>query len=771
MAFSLAQFPAASTHVHLIGVAGSGMSGLAWLFLQLGYRVSGCDKVTSAETERLIAAGLEFHCPQTAESVRGADVVVYTSAVKPGNPAYDAAVAAGVVLWRRAEALAAVMHGKKGIVVCGTHGKTTTSAMTAHVLREAGLHPSHYVGAEIPLLGANAGWDPEGAHFVAEGDESDGTLVHFHPEHAIVLNIEEEHLDHYADLDAILRVFGTVLGQTASTVYYCADDAGARRACAGRADAVSFGFSESADVRAVDLVSLGQSSTCTVLHRGRPLGELVLNIPGRHNVSNALAAVALATDRGVSFEKIRSALEGFRGAKRRFEVRYRSDAYRIVDDYGHHPSEIAATLAAARALQPGRLVVVFQPHRYTRTQLLKDQFGPAFAAADAVFVTDVYAASEPPIPGIGGQTIIEAINASAPSVATFSTPKVATAHLAVGNFLRPGDLLVTLGAGNVHEVGTRLSAALRTLEEMAAALQGETRGGSEEASAVVRLYEPMSRHTTMLIGGPADYWIEPRTVAGFQRLVRHLRDRGIPIRVIGRGSNLLVRDGGIRGAVIHPAKGEFAEVRVVAPDSLEAGVGARFQKLAMTARAAGIGGFEWMEGIPGNVGGGLRMNAGAMGVQTFDQVVSVRLLDSLGELRVKNREELTAYYRHVPELATHYAVSAVFRGTPTPVERIDAGLAESKQKRRTSQPVAASAGCIFKNPEACPAGKLIDELGLKNTTVGRARISPVHGNFMVNEGGATAADVLALIDMVKRAARDQRGIELETEVQILGEDG
>jgi UDP-N-acetylmuramate--L-alanine ligase/UDP-N-acetylenolpyruvoylglucosamine reductase len=718
----------------------------------------------------LIAAGLEFHCPQTAESVRGADVVVYTSAVKPGNPAFDAAVAAGVVLWRRAEALAAVMHGKKGIVVCGTHGKTTTSAMTAHVLREAGLHPSHYVGAEIPLLGANAGWDPEGVHFVAEGDESDGTLVHFHPEHAIVLNIEEEHLDHYADLDAILRVFGTVLGQTASTVYYCADDAGARRACAGRADAVSFGFSESADVRAVDLVSLGQSSTCTVHHRGRPLGELVLNIPGRHNVSNALAAVALATDRGVSFEKIRSALEGFRGAKRRFEVRHRSDAYRIVDDYGHHPSEIAATLAAARALQPGRLVVVFQPHRYTRTQLLKDQFGPAFAAADAVFVTDVYAASEPPIPGIGGQTIIEAINASAPSVATFSTPKVATAHLAVGNFLRPGDLLVTLGAGNVHEVGTRLAAALRTLEEMAAALQGETRVGSEEASAVVRLYEPMSRHTTMLIGGPADYWIEPRTVAGFQRLVRHLRDRGIPIRVIGRGSNLLVRDGGIRGAVIHPAKGEFAEVRVIAPDCLEAGVGARFQKLAMTARAAGIGGFEWMEGIPGNVGGGLRMNAGAMGVQTFDQVVSVRLLDSLGELRVKNREELTAYYRHVPELATHYAVSAVFRGTPTPVERIDAGLAESKQKRRVSQPVAASAGCIFKNPDACPAGKLIDELGLKNTAVGRARISPVHGNFMVNEGGATAADVLALIDVVKRAARDQRGVELETEVQIVGED-
>ncbi len=795
MGFSLEGYPPSSTRVHLIGVAGSGMSGLAWLFLQRGYRVSGCDKVTSAETGRLMAAGLEFHCPQTAESVRGADIVVYTSAVKPGNPAYDAAVAAGVAMWRRAEALAALMRGKHGIVICGTHGKTTTSAMAAHVLREAGLRPSHYVGAEIPLLGANAAWDAAGAFFVAEGDESDGTLVEFHPEHTVVLNVEEEHLDHYADLEAIFGVFGTVSGQTASTVYFCADDAGACRVCAGRAGAVSFGFAESADFRAADLTSLGQSSTCTVFHGGRALGELVLNIPGRHNISNALAVVAVATDQGVPFEKIRAALEGFRGAKRRFEVKYRSAAWRIVDDYGHHPTEIAATLAAARALAPRRLVVVFQPHRFTRTRLLKDQFGAAFAEADAVFVTDVYAASEPPIPGVSGQTIIDAINAAAPGVATFSTPELAAAALAIGNFLRPGDLLVTLGAGNVHEIGTRLTADLHALEEMAAALHGgagfpsggppsgEARDAAREAAphatpdaapseaqAVLRLYEPMSRHTTLLIGGPADYWIEPRTVAGFQRLVCHLRDRGIPIRVIGRGSNLLVRDGGIRGAVIHPAKGEFAEVRVIGPDLVEAGVGARFQKLAMTARAAGIGGFEWMEGIPGNVGGGLRMNAGAMGAQTFDRVVSVRLLDAQGELRVRSREEIVAHYRHVPELTTHYAVSAVFRGTPAPLAEIDARLADSKLKRRASQPVAASAGCIFKNPAACPAGKLIDEIGLKDAAIGRARISPVHGNFIVNEGGASAADVLALIALVQRTARQSHGLDLETEVQVIGED-
>lgn len=762
----LAPFPPESTRVHLIGVAGSGMSGLAWLFLQRGYRVSGCDKVTSIETEKLCAAGLEFHCPQTASSVQGADLVVYTSAVKPGNPAYDAAVAAGVPLWRRAEALAALLQGKKGIVVCGTHGKTTTSAMAAHVLRESGLHPSHYVGAEVPLLGSNAGWDPQGEHFVAEGDESDGTLVHFHPEHTVVLNVEPEHLDYYADLDAIHAVFQTLLQQTSGNLFYCADDPGAAKLganwkAAGRTDAVSFGFAEEADIRAIDVTPLGQSSACTVLKHGQVLGQLVLNIPGRHNVSNALAVVALADRLGVPFEQTRTALESFRGAKRRFEVKYRSPSYRVVDDYGHHPSEITATLASARALQPLRLIVLFQPHRYTRTQLLKDQFGTAFAAADALFVTDVYAASEPPLPGISGQTIIDAVRAASPAVKTFSTPDVSAAHIAVGNYARPGDLILTLGAGNVHRAGTKLAEELRQLEEIAAAL--------DEPDAVLRLYEPMARHTTILIGGPAQYWIEPRTITGFQRVLRYLRERGIVTRVIGRGSNLLVRDGGLPGAVIHPAKGELDDVRVEG-DCLIAGAGARYQKLAMVARAAGLGGFEWMEGIPGTVGGGLRMNAGAMGSQTFDQVVSVRYLDAQGELREKRRGEIAAYYRNVPEFTTHYVVSATFRGYPSSVEEIDARLAESKAKRRATQPIAASAGCIFKNPEMCPAGKLVEELGLKNTAIGGARISPVHGNFIVNEGNATAADVLRLIELVKERALAERGITLETEVQIIGED-
>ena len=762
--FLAAAEAAENKRIHLIGVAGSGMSGIASLLLDLGYQVSGSDRSTTVETERLQAAGLEFFCPHTAESVAGAGVIVYSSAIKPGrNVAYDAAVVAGTPLFRRAEALASIMARQQGIVIAGMHGKTTTSSMTAHVLREAGLNPSHYVGAEIPLLGTNARWDPDGDYFVAEGDESDGTLVLYHPRHTILLNVEEEHLDHYKDLAEIDTVYGQLLDQTTGAAYYCAADEGSSRVCQGRPQAVGYGWDVMDDYSAQDLEFTGQSTAFTVCRRGEAIGRIILNIPGRHNVLNALAVAALATDLGVPFDRIASALGTFRGARRRFEVKLRNAEYTVVDDYGHHPTEIAATLQTARQFAQGRVVCVFQPHRFTRTQLLRKEFGRAFSLADAVFILDIYPASELPIPGITGDTIVEEIRRfEGDKIKVFSAPDRATAHLAVGNFLKPGDLVLTLGAGNVHEIGTRLAADLLTAEGLRQALA--------EAEAVVKLYEPMGRHTTLKLGGPAQFWIEPSTVAGLARVIRHCRDHGIPSKVIGRGSNLLIRDGGLKGAVIHPAGGEFDHVDVLGDHTIRAGVGVKFKRLAAAARNAGLGGFEWMEGIPGSVGGGLRMNAGAMGTETFDQVVSLALLDASGTCHEKPRAQFDVRYRSVPELSEHIAVSAVFRGTPAPLEDIDARLVLSLEKRKISQPVAASAGCIFKNPETCPAGKLVEELGLKNLSVGAARVSEVHGNFIVNDGGASAKDVLDLISQIKARAKAVRGIVMETEVQIVGGD-
>lgn len=737
------------------------MSGLAALLLGLGHRVSGSDKVVSGETERLEREGLVFSSPHSAEAVRDADAVIYSSAIKPGNAAYDAAEAAGIPLLRRAEALAAVMLSKKGVVVAGTHGKTTTSALAAHVLRVGGKNPSHYVGAEIPILGTNAAWDPAGELFVAEGDESDGTLVNFHPEHAILLNVEEEHLDFYSGLDEILATFGRFCDQTTGSVIYCGEDRNAAVVCRGRPGAVSYGWRAEFDYSAKDLVPRGAGTEFTILRRGEEMGRVRLGIPGRHNVLNSLAVVALADTAGVAFDRIDEALGSFRGARRRFEIKRQSERVTIVDDYGHHPTEIAATIQTARSQHAGRLICLFQPHRYSRTQLLRDEFGKCFDGVDELWVTDIYPASEKPIPGITGQTIVDAVHEWGEVGKASYHPDLSTLHLEIGGGLDAGDWVLTLGAGNIHEAGTRLANDLAERDRLEA-LVGEP-------DAVVKLYEPMRRHTTMKVGGPARFWIEPTTVAGLARLVKNCAERGIPLRIVGRGSNLLVRDGGIPGVVAHPARGEFSEIRVEG-DTIRAGAGVKFKALAAAAQSAGLGDFEWMEGIPGNVGGSLRMNAGAMGWETFDQVVSVTMIDAEGRVIEKTKDEIRHHYRNVPELAHNVAVSAVFRGTPKPDAEIAAAMGLSKEKRRSSQPIAASAGCIFKNPESIGAGKLVDELGLKRSSVGEARVSEVHGNFIVNDGRASASDVLGLIAEIKAKALAERGIELETEVQIIGQD-
>ena len=746
--------------IHLVGVAGSGMSGIAALLIELGHTVSGSDKVSTMETDRLQRLGLRFREQHRSEEADTADLVVFSSAIKGDNPILVSARNYGKPIVRRAEALAAIMRSKHGIVIAGMHGKTTTSAMTAHVLREGGLHPCHYVGAEIPILGTNAHWDSRGEYFVAEGDESDGTIVLFRPEHTLILNIEEEHLDFYADLDAIEKVFAQLITQTAGIVFYNLDDKNAARVCRSLARGISYGFVDAADYRAVDIRLTGFASRFRVHRSGKDLGEAILNVPGQHNVHNALGVIALASELGIAFEKIAKSLAKFEHARRRFEIKYDSPRFLLVDDYGHHPTEIRATLKAARSVGRKRVLTMFQPHRYSRTKALRKEFGCAFDDADRVVVTDIYGSNEAPIPGVTGQIIADEIVGHEHRSAIYE-PRLEWVHRTVGNMLESGDLVLSLGAGNIHEQLSALAADLVIAEKLK-----EVVGENGE----VRLYEPLSKHTTLRVGGPAQFWVEPRTEKAFAELIRFCRDEDLPLFVIGRGSNLLVRDGGVRGVVVHPRGGDFDKIEINGVE-ITAGVGAKLKEVAYAGKAAGIGGMEWMEGIPGAVGGGLRMNAGAMGAQTFENVVRVRYLDGNGEVHTKSRDELEVRYRDFPLLEKNFAVSAVFRGQPAPLEEIVRKLETSQEKRRTSQPAAKSAGCIFKNPDSCPAGKLVDELGLKNAHVGKARVSEVHGNFIVNDGGATAVEMLELIEKIKATALAKRGIKLETEVQIVGEPG
>ncbi|MGI8432629.1 MAG: UDP-N-acetylmuramate dehydrogenase, partial [Chthoniobacterales bacterium] len=444
---------------------------------------------------------------------------------------------------------------------------------------------------------------------------------------------------------------------------------------------------------------------------------------------------------------------------RRFEIKYQSERFLLVDDYAHHPTEIRATLATARSAGRKRVLAMFQPHRYSRTQALKREFGAAFDDTDQIFGTDVYAASEAPLDGVSGQTIVDEISRHGHRQVAYQ-PRLDRLHGDLGRIIADGDLVLSLGAGNIHEQLAKLAAELVILEKLQEIV------GPEGAA---RLSEPLAQHTTLRVGGPAQFWVEPRTETALAGVIRFCRRENLPLFVIGRGSNLLVRDGGIRGVVVHPSGGDFGKVATTGLE-ISAGVGAKLKQIAYAGKAEGIGGFEWMEGIPGEVGGGLKMNAGAMGVQTFDQVVRVRYLDRAGVPHEKTPAEMEVHYRHVPSLEQNFAVSAVFRGEKSSADGIVRRMEASQEKRRTTQPSAKSAGCIFKNPAACPAGKLVDELGLKDTHVGNARVSKVHGNFIVNDGGATAIEVLELIEQIKTKARAERGIELETEVQIVGED-
>jgi UDP-N-acetylmuramate--L-alanine ligase/UDP-N-acetylenolpyruvoylglucosamine reductase len=744
--------------IHLIGVCGSGMSGLARLLLAQGHELSGSDLVPEQQASMYIPSGVRYYEGHSASHVDGVTLVVFSSAIAAENMERKTAAERNILSVRRAECLVVLSDAKSAYIVAGSHGKTTTSSMLTHVLRQADLNPSHYIGAQVPLLGANALWT-NGTPFVVEADESDGTLALFSPTASLILNIEEEHLDFYHNIEEIVQVFATLCERTSGPIIYCADDKNSMLLCSHCEQAVSYGLSELAVYRALDVRLDNFSSRFTVLRHGQLLGEVQLEVPGAQNVSNALGVIALATELGIGWTQIVSALNEFRGAARRFEVKYRSADYMVVDDYAHHPTEVKATLAAARNSGWKRVLALFQPHRYSRTKALLGEFAGAFHDASEVFITEIYAASEAALAGVSGESVAATIRAAHhPKVHYEAT--LGRLRAAVNAILQPGDLVITLGAGDIHRVALHLAQGLAWYSELSALLKPDS---------ILKRDEPLHKHTTMRIGGPAQLWFEPTDEEDLKLGLRFAHDRAIPVTFIGRGSNLLVRDGGILGLCIHLGRPYFSRIEIDG-DYVTVGAGARLKQIVAEGRKHNLGGFEFMEGIPGNMGGALRMNAGAMQGWTMEVVESVRSVDLVGHVHEVKKDDMEIHYRSVPHFLTHIAVSARLKGQPSSKEEINEKLKAYSGKRWTSQPAAPSAGCIFKNPGPIPAGKLIDELGLKNLSVGSARVSEVHGNFIVNDGGATAEEVLQLIALIQSRARETRQIDLHTEVIVIGEE-
>ena len=449
-----------SHRIHFIGIGGSGMSGIAEVLLNMGYPVSGSDLKASDVTARLIERGGRVVIGHAASNVEGAQVVVYSTAVKKDNPEMLAAAAAGIPIISRAEMLAELMRMKYGIAVGGSHGKTTTTSMIATVLARGGLDPTLVVGGRLHALGTNArlGY---GQFLVAEADESDGSFLRLAPAVAVITNVDREHLDYYAGIEQIRQAFAYFANRVPfyGVAVLCADDSNVRETLPKvKKRTLLYGTVPEAQVRAQAVELAPRGSRFTVTSGAEPLGNVELRIPGRHNVLNALAAVAVGLELEVGFGHIREGLADFTGVRRRFETRGEANGVRVVDDYGHHPTEILATLAAARGM--GRVLVLFQPHRFTRTAALAEEFGVAFKDADHAWVLDIYPAGEAPIEGVTARRIVDCAHAHAQRQVQYAPDPHAAAEAAALE-ARPGDLVITLGAGDVGKLGDTVLGLLR----------------------------------------------------------------------------------------------------------------------------------------------------------------------------------------------------------------------------------------------------------------------------------------------------------------------
>jgi len=439
--------------IHFVGIGGVGMSGIAEVLNNLGYKVSGSDAKSTETTRRLQAAGVRVFEGHAAAHAKGAQVVVVSSAVAANNPEVTYARKKGIPVVLRAQMLAELGRMKKTVTVAGSHGKTTTTSLVSMALKEAGAGPTMIIGGQLKNIGSNAKLGV-GEYLVAEADESDGSFLFLTPLVAVVTNIDNDHMDHYKTMDALKDAFVAHLQRLPfyGAAVLCHDDPvlASIRPRVTR-PVVTFGFGAGADWRAKNVRMGKDGSTCDVLHKGKKALTLRLRVAGRHNVSNALAALAAGHFLGFDLGRLARGLADFSGVGRRMDRLGSAGGVEFVDDYGHHPTEVRATLAAVAGLwKAKRVVVVFQPHRFTRTKLLSREFGSAFKGADLAYVTDIYAAGEKPIPGVTSKVIVDAIRRTGVNAQPFP------GALEAARDLRPGDVVLTLGAGDVWKIGEDL---------------------------------------------------------------------------------------------------------------------------------------------------------------------------------------------------------------------------------------------------------------------------------------------------------------------------
>ena len=737
----------------MLGANGMGMGPLALYLKASGASVCAWDDASRGPMRALLqAAEIPFTQNPWAAGYHPT-LVGHSSAIRPGHPLRTVATTHGAELVRRGELLARVASTKKLVAICGSHGKTTTCGLVIAALEAAGADFGHVLGGLFRDSTQSPARASQGPWLVAEVDESDGTIGAFSPEITVAVNLDWDHPDYYRTEADLEQVFADLFQRTRSLILIPVGSERLSRLCQGCAAKVmtvgpggDFDIQDIGSTSAHSEVSLAGQWSAQRYH---------LPVVGAFNRSNAGFALAVAWQ--VAGRLGAEPLGRWSGIRRRQDILLEQPGLRVVADYAHHPTEIAALLGWLRETATGRLVIVFQPHRHTRTRQYAQAFREALSLADRVLLLPVYAAGEAWVEGGTSDYLMPATQDKFTLIAERRTLLTQLRQ----DLADKEATVAFVGAGDVD-----LEARAFAREE--ADLESFTRGRLS-AATVLRRHEPLARHVTLGLGGSAAWYAEPADRHDTSELLNAARALGLPVFVLGRGSNLLVPDEGYAGLVLHPTGAFWTGIEALGNNHFRVGGGVRLKELCGHAARLGISGFEFLEGIPGTIGGSLRMNAGAMGSWIFDRVVSLTWLDAHGIQHEALRTEIEAGYRDCPRLHDTVVMSAVLAGEGAPgPAAVRATMENFAQRRRASQPRDPSAGCVFRNPETAKAGALIDAAGLKDSVVGAARVSPVHANFIVNTGEATAADVITLMRRVRTQVRDQAGVTLEPEILLLG---
>ena len=779
--------------VHFIGIGGISMSGIARMLLADGFTVTGSDVAESTAVQSLRQSGIEVvigHNDPTLAS-RAHVVVTTRRAELQAVTELDAARANGAQVVKRAELLGMIANPLRTVAVAGTHGKSTTSGMVTVGLLGLGEEPGYAVGATIPGLPGNtvAG---SGETMVVEADEFDRSFLWLTPEVAIITSVSFDHPDIYddqADYDAAFLQFARNI-KPGGTLVVAGDDPGCQRLLSSLT---------SEDRARFTIVSFGQSAGCDwQIDDAGPAWRFTgpegftklahLGAPGVHNARNALAAVAAIVALGLEPKPTIDAISSFTGVGRRFELKGVVDGVDVVDDYAHHPEEIEAVIAAARRQFPDRRVVaVHQPHTYSRTKALLQQFAQALDKADEVVLLEIYPSGETDTLGISSQDVLARITTSAVAAEGPVDAARKTADLA-----RPGDVVLTLGAGDITRTGALLLQHLTTRTSITSdgaptpsrnrtprvPIESFPMPGSD--SLKIMRNASMSMFTTMRLGGPADLLVRAPTPDDVLASLRWARDEGVPVSVIGGGSNLLVGDAGVRGLVIVArTPGERAEHLLESRDLGEAvdvtvGANAPLSWFGRYCAEQGWAGMDWGVGLPGQVGGATVNNAGAHGTELKDHLYTIEIVLENGETAMVPHEWLQATYRMTrikgaPRPRPWTVLRSTFRLPKQDPAALVALADEHAAFRKRTQPTGACSGSTFANPKGDFAGRLLEAAGLKGYSRGAMQFSHKHANWVVNTGGGTAADAWDLVQHARATVRDRFGVILKPEIERIGE--